>query len=101
MASQITSLAVVCSSIYSGADQRKHRVTGLCEVTGELSAQRASDADMFPFDDVIMILPMLGDQVQIFAAYSVLGDCDNIYFSMFHNAMPKNAKGYFISTCDV
>ena len=36
----------------------KLRVTGLCEgnspVTGELLAQRASNAQMFPFDDVIM-----------------------------------------------
>ena len=36
----------------------KLRVTGLCEwnssVTGEFAAQRASNAEMFPFDDVIM-----------------------------------------------
>ena len=36
----------------------KLRVTGLCEgnslVTGEFPAQKASNAEMFPFDDVIM-----------------------------------------------
>ena len=36
----------------------KLRVTGLCEgnspVTGEFPTQRASDAEMFPFDGVIM-----------------------------------------------
>ena len=36
----------------------KLRVSGLCAgnspVTGEFPAQRASDAEMFPFDDVIM-----------------------------------------------
>ena len=37
----------------------KLRVTGLCEgnslVTGEFPSQKASDAEIFPFDDVIMM----------------------------------------------
>ena len=37
----------------------KFRVTGLCAgnspVTGEFPAQMASNAEMFPFDDVVMI----------------------------------------------
>ena len=53
MASQITSLTVVYSTLYLGADQRKKtsklRVTGLCagnsSVTGEFPAQRASNAE--------------------------------------------------------
>ena len=52
MASQITSLMVVYSSIYSDTDQKKKsklRVTGICEgnspMTGEFPAQRASKAD--------------------------------------------------------
>ena len=59
--SQITSLIIVCSTVYSDGDQRKHlklRVTGLCAgnspATGEFSAQMASKAEIFPFDDVIM-----------------------------------------------
>ena len=51
MASQITSLTIVYSTVYSGADQRntsKFRVTGLCEVnsnaTGGFPSQRASNA---------------------------------------------------------
>ena len=51
MASQITSLLIVYSTFYSGADQSKTsklRVTGLCAgkspVTGEFPAQRASNA---------------------------------------------------------
>ena len=51
MASQITSLTIVYSTIYSGTDERKTsklRVTGHCEgnsqVTGEFPAQRASNA---------------------------------------------------------
>ena len=49
MASQITSLTIVYSTFYSGADQRKLHITGLCEgnspVTVEFPAQRASNAE--------------------------------------------------------
>ena len=64
MASKITRLLIVYSNIYSGVDHKnnkkisKLRVTGLCAgnspVTGEILAQMASNAEMFPFDDVIM-----------------------------------------------
>ena len=61
MASQITSLTIVYSSVYSGADQRKIsklHATGFCAenspVTGEFPAQMASNSEMFPFDYVIM-----------------------------------------------
>ena len=62
MASQITSLAIVYSTVYSGADQRKHQSSaslafvGNSPVTGEFPAQRASNVEIFPFDDVIMII---------------------------------------------
>ena len=51
MASQITGLMIVYSTVYSGSDKKKSKlfVTGLSEgnspVTGEFPAQRASDAD--------------------------------------------------------
>ena len=51
MASQITSLTIVYSTVYSHADQKtsKLRVTGLCvwnsPATGEFPAQRASNAE--------------------------------------------------------
>ena len=52
MASQITSLTIVCSTVSSGADQRKHQssaslafVWGLSPVTGEFPTQRASNAE--------------------------------------------------------
>ena len=55
MASQITSLTIVYSQIKGASNLR---VTGLCEgnspVTGEFPAQRASNAEMFQFDDVIV-----------------------------------------------
>ena len=52
MASQITSLTIVYSTVYSGADQRKDQsfaFTGLCAGkspgTGEFPAQMASNAE--------------------------------------------------------
>ena len=52
MVSQITSLAIVDSTVYSGADQRKHQssaslafVRENSPVTGEFPAQMASDAE--------------------------------------------------------
>ena len=52
IASQITSLTIVYSTVYSDADQRKYQklcVTGLCAgnspKTGEFPAQMASNAE--------------------------------------------------------
>ena len=52
MASQITNITIVYSTVYSGANQRKHQsstslafVMGNSPVTGEFAAQRASNAD--------------------------------------------------------
>ena len=51
MASRITGLTIVYSTVSSGADQRKHQnyVTGICAenspVAGEFPAQMASDAE--------------------------------------------------------
>ena len=44
MAFQITSLTIVYSSVYSGADQRKHQ-SSASPVTGEFPAQKASSAE--------------------------------------------------------
>ena len=61
MTSQITSLRIVYSTcLFTRRSKKasKLRVTGLCvgnsPVTGEFPAHRASNAKMFPFDDVIM-----------------------------------------------
>ena len=51
MASQITSLAIVYSTVHPGL--LKLCITGLCAATGVFPAQRASNAEMFPFADVI------------------------------------------------
>ena len=61
MVSQITSLTIVCSTVYSGADQRKHQnIASLAFVQGihwspVNSLHKGSvTRKMFPFDDVIM-----------------------------------------------
>ena len=61
MKSQISSLAIVYSTVYSTRRARQTselRVTGLCvgnsPVTGEFPAQMASNVENVPFDDVIM-----------------------------------------------
>ena len=62
MASQITRLMIVYSTVYSSRRSKeasKLRVNGLCArnspVTGEFPTQMASNAEMFPFDAVIMV----------------------------------------------
>ena len=59
-ASQITSLPIVYSTVYSDADQRKHQssaslafVRGIHRGPVNSPAQMASNAEMLPFDDVI------------------------------------------------
>ena len=61
MASQITSLTVVYSTVYSDADKKKTsklRVTGLCvgNSPGAVNSPHKGPVTrkMFPFDDVIM-----------------------------------------------
>ena len=61
MASQLTSLTIVYSSVYSGADQRKHQssaslafVRGIRRWPVNSLHQRQVTREMFSFDDVIM-----------------------------------------------
>ena len=68
MASQITSLTIVYSTVYSGVDERKHQSSSSLAFVREnspvidvLPAQRASNWKMFQFDEVIMILEQLLD----------------------------------------
>ena len=62
MASQITSLTIVYSTVYSGADQRKHQssaslafVRGIHRWQENSSHKRPVTWKMFPSDDVIII----------------------------------------------
>ena len=61
MASQITSLTIVYSTVCSGADQRKHKssaslafVRGILRGPGNSPHKWSVTRKMFPFDDVIM-----------------------------------------------
>ena len=78
MASQITSLTIVYSFVYSDADQRKHQssaslafVRGIHRGPVNSPHKRPVTRKMFPFDDVIMLwniiahiwrLPMVVDK---------------------------------------
>ena len=54
MASQITSLTMVNSIVYSGADQRKHQSSTSLAFVRQFTGDRWP-RKMFPFDDVIMV----------------------------------------------
>ena len=61
MASQITSLTIVYSTVYSGADQREHQssaslafVRGIHRWSVNSPHKRPVTRKMFPFDDIIM-----------------------------------------------
>ena len=61
IASQITSLTIVYWTVYSDADQRKHQssaslafVWGIHRGPVDSPHKWPSNAEMFPFDDVIM-----------------------------------------------
>ena len=63
IASQVTSLAIVYSAVYSGADQRKHQssaslafVRGIHRGPVNSSHKWPVTPKMFPFDDVTMRL---------------------------------------------
>ena len=60
MATQINGVFIVCSTVGSDADQRKHQssaslaLSGNSPVTGDFPAQKASNEENVSFDDVIM-----------------------------------------------
>ena len=60
MASQITGVSIVYSTVCSGADQSKLRATGLSEgtspVTGQFPEQKTSNGKMRPLGDVILYM---------------------------------------------
>ena len=62
MASQITSLTIACSTVYSSADQRKHQTSASLTFVWGIHRWPANSPhkgpvtrNMFPFDDVIII----------------------------------------------
>ena len=78
MASQITSLTIVYSTLYSGADQRKHQSSASLDFVGPVNSSHKWPVTpiMFPFDDVILfMLSSLGIQVT--------------YLSIFFRVVPQ------------
>ena len=72
MASQITSLTIVYSTVYSGADQRKLQSSASLAFVREIHRgpvnsphKRPVTRKMFPFDDVIMSLGKFTRKIQI------------------------------------
>ena len=72
MASQISSLTIVYSSVYSGADLRKHQSsTSLAFVNGIHRRPMNSPhkepvaREMFPFDEVIMVVAWFSNECAI------------------------------------
>ena len=66
MASQITSLTIVYSTVYSGADQRKHQSAASLAFVREIHRGPVNSPHKwpvtrkkFPFDDVIMCDPVV------------------------------------------
>ena len=66
MASQITSLTIVYSTVYSGGDQRKHQSSALLAIVRGIHRWPVTSPHkgpatriMFPFDDVIMYMTRL------------------------------------------
>ena len=53
LASQVTGVSIVCSTVCSGADQRKYQSSASLAFVGGIH-RWASYTEMFPFDDVIM-----------------------------------------------
>ena len=86
MASQIISLKIVYSTVYSGADQRKHQsfasLVFVREFTGDRWIRRTKGLvtrKMFPFDDVIMNVVNSANFI------SWLGDVDWEYVILRHS----------------
>ena len=87
IASQITSLTIVYSSVYSGADQRKHQNSpSLAFVRGIHPYKKPVTRKMFPFDDVIMNAVR---QHIITWAKTDLNVCRHME-SLIHNEFPRS-----------
>ena len=61
MASQITSLTIIYSTVYSGADERKHQISAPLDFVRGIHRSPVNSPHkgsvtrkMFPFDDVVM-----------------------------------------------
>ena len=79
IASQITSLMVVYSTVYSDADQRKHQSSASLAFVGGKSPHKGPvTRKIFPFDDVIMSSPNINNNDGVvFYIYSLHTDVNS------------------------
>ena len=91
MASQITSLTIVYSTVYRRRSKKisKLREAGLSEdnspLTGEFAGQRASNAKKFPCDDVIMVTSFWRIAIQVILIQLPISDTRfGEYFFRYH-----------------
>ena len=108
MASQIPSLAIVFSTVYSGADQRKHQssaslafVRGMVNSTHKWPVTRK----MFSFDDVIIDMQFLTPMQEykciflemplVFVSTMCINSMTNLIDILFMHMVAKNATGIY------
>ena len=116
MASQINSLTIVYSTVYSGADQRKLQssaslafVRGIHRGPVNSPHKRPVTRKMFPFDDVIMYASqMTRDEENVFISWShhgfVINTCNFATASELNTLNPqrghrKTLDGSILITC--
>ena len=82
IASQITSLTIVYSTVYSGADQSKHQRSASLAFVGGIQRGPVNSPHkwpvtrkMFPFDDVIMVISVV---INLFCSESLMAYCKNV-----------------------
>ena len=71
IASKITSLTVVYSTVYSNADQRKHQSSASLACVRGIHREGTVTRKMFPFDYVIMLMSYRMYIVYVFQDYDM------------------------------
>ena len=108
IASQITSLTIVYSTVYSDADQSKHQssaslafVWGIHRGPVNSPHKWPVTRKMFPFDDVIMEAGANGWKISV-SSRAICGTVYNflscfMLFSSFNIPLPRNVKGWMLN----
>ena len=101
MASQITSLTVVYSTVYSDADQRKHQ--GSASLAFVWGHKGPVTRKMFSFDDVIMVIYVRRQQKAVANVWTFTRIIKTMYttkygkyFNMQYNAWQNDLRGTFL-----
>ena len=96
MAFQITGVSIVCSTVCSGADQRKHQssasltfVRGIHRWPMDSSHKGPVTRKMFPFDDVIMNIG-----IPLTWTYSLLSSSCRVIQSLRHQSRGSHFWSY-------